>query len=86
MSEGTKPSDIVIASLWGCLTLGLFSIIPLLVFLSGLLIIINGHVFWGLCLMVLAVLNFVGPFYAASRSKTTDEKSADESAEKKDSQ
>ena len=78
MGRGLRWSDVVVLSFWGCLTLILFCTIPVLAILSGLVMLINGHVFWGICICVLGLMSLIGPFYAASRSKEGDEKPAGE--------
>lgn len=78
MGRDLKWSDVVVLSFWGCFTLILFCTIPVLAFFSGLVMLINGHVFWGICICILGLMSLVGPFYATWRSKYGDEKPAEE--------
>ena len=66
---GAKRSDMFAALSWGCLVFLLYSTIPLLTILAGLLMLSSGLHFWGTVIIVLGVLALIGPFYAATRSK-----------------
>jgi hypothetical protein len=69
---GAKWSDVFAALSWGCLVFLLYSTIPLLTILAGLLTLGSGLYFWGTAIIVLGVLALIGPFYAATRSKWED--------------
>ena len=74
---GIGLSDIFALSFFGCFILVLYSIIPLLTIMMGILTIMQGLIFWGTALIILGVMAFIGPFYAASRSKEVKEKSTE---------
>lgn len=67
-------SDVFVLSFWGCFIVLLYSTIPLLTILAGILTIIQGLIFWGAAIIILGVLALIGPFYAAARSKAGEEK------------
>ena len=76
-SGSLRCSDIFALSFSGCLLLVLYSLIPLLMIVAGLLTIKKGLFFWGIIIIVLGVLALVGPFYAASRAKDADDEQAE---------
>jgi len=68
-ARGIGWRDVLASSFWGCVLLILCSTVPLLTILAGILTLKEGLVFWGLALIGLGLLAFIGPFYAGSRSK-----------------
>jgi hypothetical protein len=56
------------AILFGFIFLGLILIIPLLVLVSGIILISEGKHVWGVILLVLGVLAGIGPFFRFLRS------------------
>ena len=75
-SESESKTEGLIALFWGCLMLVLYSTIPLLVILSGILLIIRGLVFWGIAITLFGVLALIGPFYALLMSKAIKDESS----------
>ena len=60
---------------WGCLIVALYSAIPLLTILAGVLLIIRGLFFWGIAIILFGVLALLGPFYALLMPKTIKDES-----------
>ena len=71
------------AILFGFMFLGLILIIPLLVFVSGIILISEGKHVWGAILVVLGVLAGIGPFFRFLRSSMS-KKNAVKTSEKDD--
>jgi hypothetical protein len=69
------------AILFGVLFLGLILIIPLLVLVSGIILVSEGKYIWGAFLLVLGVLAGIGPFYRFLRSSMSM-KDAEKTSEK----
>jgi len=61
---------------WGCVSLVLYSAIPLLTILAGILTITRGLVFWGIAIIILGVMALIGPFYALLMSKAIKDESS----------
>ena len=80
-SENESQTESSVALFWGCLMMVLYSAIPLLTILSGILLITRGLVFWGIAIILFGVLALIGPFFAGAMSKVIKEKSS-ESANK----
>jgi hypothetical protein len=59
----------------------LYSTIPLLTILAGILLIVRGLVFWGVAIILFGVLALTGPFFAGAISKVTNEKSSEKTIE-----
>ena len=66
---------------WGCLSLVLYTAIPLLTILAGILTITRGLVFWGIAIIILGVLALIGPFYTLLMSKAIKEESSEKANE-----
>ena len=73
-SEKESKTESSVALFWGCLMLVLYSTIPLLTILAGILLIIRGLVFWGIAIILFGVLALIGPFFAGAMSKIIKEK------------
>jgi hypothetical protein len=74
-SEKVSETEGLIALFWGCLMLVLYSAIPLLTILSGILLITRGLVFWGIAIILFGVMALLGPFYALLMPKTIKDES-----------
>jgi hypothetical protein len=68
--------DVFALSFWGCVMLVLYSLIPVLTILAGVVTLKEGLGFWGLALIGLGLLALIGPFYVLSRRKEATEKPA----------
>ncbi|HEX9927524.1 MAG TPA: hypothetical protein VGB02_03150 [Pyrinomonadaceae bacterium] len=75
-SEKESETEGLIALFWGCLIVALYSAIPLLTILAGVLLIIRGLVFWGIAIILFGVLALLGPFYALLMPKTIKDESS----------
>lgn len=80
-SENENKTEGLVALFWGCLMLVLYSTIPLLTILSGILLITRGLVFWGIAIILFGVLALIGPFYALLMSKAIKEESSEKENE-----
>ncbi len=68
--------DVFALSFWGCVVLVLYSLIPVLTILAGVVTLKEGLGLWGLALIGLGLLALIGPFYVLSRRKEDTEKPA----------
>ena len=68
--------DVFALSFWGCVVLVLYSLIPVLTILAGVVTLKEGLGLWGLALILLGLLALIGPFYVLSRRKEATEKPA----------
>jgi Na+/H+-translocating membrane pyrophosphatase len=80
-SEKESQTESSMALFWGCLMIALYSAIPLLTILSGILLISRDLVFWGIAIILFGLLALAGPFFAGAMSKVIKEKSSDNANE-----
>ena len=80
-SENESKTEGLIALFWGCLMLVLYSTIPLLTILSGILLITRGLVFLGVAIILFGLLALIGPFYALLMSKAIKDEASEKANE-----